>query len=50
VLALEQTRATFLDYRPPRQQSFTDELPEIAGDGAEVVATLESSVTIARLR
>jgi len=47
---LEQTRGNFLDYGAPTQQSFTDELREIIGDAAEVGATLESSVTIARRR
>ena len=50
VLALEQTRGNFLDYGAPTQQSFTDQLREIIGDAAEVAATLESSVTIARRR
>jgi 2-polyprenyl-3-methyl-5-hydroxy-6-metoxy-1,4-benzoquinol methylase len=50
VLALEQTRGNFLDYEPTIQKSFTDELREIIGDAAEVAATLQSCVTIARRR
>ena len=50
VLALEQTRGTFLDYEATTQQSFTDELRDIIGDATEVAATLESSVTMARRR
>ena len=50
VLALEQTRGTFLDYEATTQQSFTDELREIIGGAAEVRATVETSVTMARRR
>jgi len=32
VLALEQTRGTFLDYEAATRQSFADELREIIGD------------------
>ena len=50
VLALEQTRGTFLDYEAATQQSFTDELRGIIGGAREVAATLETSVTLARRR
>ena len=50
VLALEQTRGNFLDFESTTKHSFTDELREIIGSAAEVAATLETSVTMARRR
>jgi 2-polyprenyl-3-methyl-5-hydroxy-6-metoxy-1,4-benzoquinol methylase len=50
VVALEQTRGTFLDYEAATQQSFNDELRKIIGDASEVTATLEASVTMAKRR
>lgn len=50
VMAVERTRATYLDYAPETRRSFEAELRSALTGQTSVPATIETSVTMARVR
>lgn len=48
VVALEQTRATFLSYDPTTRSRFVADLRRVLGDRTEVASTQETTLTMAR--
>lgn len=49
-MAVERTRASYLDYDEGRRMAFTEDLRAALGSVAQIPATVETTITMARVK